>query len=505
MENAGKNSCEFFINSILISPETEIFIFCGKGNNAGDGFTFARHLLINNLNPTIVLFVTPDSLKGDALINYNILKKIGGDFMEYDEFVRLAGRKTNKHFRIYLIDAVLGTGINGKLDEKYTDDINYINKFKENNPHSIIIALDVPSGLMSGEQVNPVVTADFTISMGTYKKELLFGDGKENCGEMKVVPIGISDKKIDSYNSFGKYIVEFEDIQKLFPKRKKVSHKYTNGKVLIIGGSKGLSGAIAMSSLSALKSGAGAVVAAIPDCISKIFNRKLFEAMTIELDETAEGTIKNDQLDKIKKRIDWADIVLIGPGISTNDSTREFVIDLVSKCEKPMVIDADGLNNLSTDLSVLKSRISKPEIFLTPHIGEFSKLTNADIKKIQINRFELVKNFAEEYKVNISLKSETTLSYINSSSKTNDEFKEKFYINSSGNELLASAGSGDILSGIITSMYAQTKDAYKTLVLGNYLHGYCADLYAEEYGNKQSAAPQDIIKLIPQAITKILN
>lgn len=504
MENAGKNSCDAILEKFPDISEKEIFILCGKGNNAGDGFTLARHFQIKNIPSKIVLLVPPSSLKGDALINYDLLKKNSGEFIEFIEFIELS-RKFSKRKNIIIIDAILGSGIRGMLDEQFLNVIVSLNKLKEKNRNIKIISLDVPSGVMSGQQVNPVINADITISMGTFKKELMFGTGKESKGEMTVVPIGITDKMLDKYNLYGKYLIEHEDIQKLFPRRKKVSHKYSNGKVLIIGGSKGLSGAIAMSSVSALKSGAGAVVAAIPACISPIFNRKLFEAMTVELEENDDGTIKNDQFDKIKKRIEWADVVLLGPGISANEMTKEFVIEVINKCEKPLVIDADGLNNLSYNLSVLKTRSSKPEIFLTPHIGEFSRLIKFDAKEIQQNRFELVKNFAEEYKVNVSLKSETTISYINSASKTQDEYKGKFFINSSGNEALASAGSGDVLSGIITSMYAQTRDAYKTLILGNYLHGFCADLYYQKYGNKQTATPQDIIKLIPKAITKILD
>jgi hydroxyethylthiazole kinase-like uncharacterized protein yjeF len=498
MENAGKNSCDTILETFPDISDNEIFIICGKGNNAGDGFTLARHLMIKNIYPVVVLLVPPDALKGDALINYELLKKNQGEFIEYNEFINL-NRKFQKKKNILIIDAVLGTGIKGLLDEQYLNVINSINGLKEKNRNINIISLDVPSGLMSGEQINPVINADMTISMGTFKKELLFGKGKENSGSMTVVPIGICESVIDKYNSFGKYLVEFEDVRKLFPKRKKVSHKYANGKVLVIGGSKGLSGAVVMSSHSALKSGAGGVVAAIPESISPVFNRKLFEVMTVELEETDDGTIKNNQYEKIKKRIEWADVVLLGPGISTNDLTNEFVIEVIKNCEKPLVIDADGLNNLSYDLNILKSRKVNNDVFLTPHLGEFSRLTKVDIKEIQQNRFEILQNFVEEYNVNVSFKSETTVSCFTSSN-----LRGKFFINSSGNEALASAGSGDVLSGIIASVYAQTKDPYRTLICGNYLHGFCADLYEKKFGNKQTATPQDILKLIPKAISKIL-
>ncbi len=505
MENAGKNSCDAIIDKIPGINEKDIFILCGKGNNGGDGFTLARHFLIKNISCKTVMLVPASGLKGDAAINYELLRNSGGEFIEFIEFIQ-SSSQFSKRKNIVLVDAILGTGIRGMLEDQFLNVIVTINKLKEKYPHIRIISLDVPSGLMSGRQLNPIINADMTISMGTFKSELLFGAGKENSGELVVVPIGISEKLLDKYSSFKKNIIEFVDVKALFPRRKKVSHKYSNGKVLVIGGSKGLSGAVAMSSLAALKSGAGAAAAAIPQGISPVFKRKLFEVMTLELSETEEGSILNNQYEKLKKRIDWADVVLLGPGISTNELTKEFVFEVINHCEKPIVLDADGLTLISKDISLLKDRKFKNEIFLTPHVGEFSRLAQIDIKEIRLNRFELIKSFAEEYKLNISLKSETTVSYISSySSKTNDEFKGRYFINSSGNEALASAGTGDVLSGIIASMYSQTKDSFRTLICGNYLHGYCADLYGKKYGNKQTATPQDILKLIPKAITKILE
>ncbi|MFI5145109.1 MAG: NAD(P)H-hydrate dehydratase [Ignavibacteria bacterium] len=501
MENAGKNSCDSIISQIPGIRDKEIYILCGKGNNAGDGFTLARHLLIKDISCTVVMLVSHENLKGDALKNYGLLSLCKCDIIDYPEFQKISS-KFQKRKNIILVDAILGTGIKGDLDETFRNVIEHVNSLKEKNSKLTIISLDIPSGIMSGEQINPVIDADYTVLMGTYKAELLFGAGKESRGEMTVVPIGITEALLDENNSYGKYLIELEDIQKIFPRRKKTSHKYSGGKVLVIGGSKGLSGAVIMSSVASLKSGAGAAVAAIPVGISPAFNKKLFEVMTVELDETPDGTINKGQFDKIRKRIDWADVVLIGPGISTNENTKEFVFDVIGNCEKPMVIDADGLNIVSDNIQVIKNRKFNNEIFLTPHPGEFSRLTTIDIKDVMLHRFELVSNFAEENKVNISLKSETTVSY---TCKNDNEYSGKFYINSTGNESLATAGSGDVLSGIIASMYAQTKNPVKTLVCGNYLHGLCADLYAKKYGNKQTATPQDILKFIPKAITKILN
>jgi ADP-dependent NAD(P)H-hydrate dehydratase / NAD(P)H-hydrate epimerase len=492
MENAGKNSFDIIAREYPDLDDYQIFIVCGKGNNAGDGFTLARHFIINKIPARIICLTDPVELKGDALINYKMLSKETGIFLNFDQFkkgVVVSGK-------ILIIDAILGTGITGQLGTSISQFIEFLNDIKKRNRRLKIASIDVPSGLTSGEQMNPVVDADFTITMGAQKTELLFGAGKENAGTVFAASIGIDECLLDKYNSYKKYFTEAGDIKMLFPKRKKSSHKYSNGKVLIVGGSKGLSGAVAMSCLSALKTGTGGVAAAIPESISTVFNRKLFEVMTVELADTEKGTIQNDQVEKIKKRMEWADVVLLGPGISTDPRTKEFVFDVISNCDKPLVIDADGLNVLSDDLSVLSKKKSGMEIILTPHPGEFAKLAGIDMKEIQLNRFEAARDFVNHYNVNLILKSETSLSCL-----ANGEI----YINSSGNEALATAGSGDVLSGIVASLFAQSGDAKTAMLCGNYLHGLCADFYFARTGNKQSATPQDIIQLIPEAVSNVRN
>lgn len=500
MENAGKNSCDVLLQQFPQISDYKVYIICGKGNNAGDGYTLARHLIIKGYYVTLVQLVEPSELKGDALINYDILKEIlsgtdKGEIIFSFALEYFEKRKLRKD-KILLIDAILGTGIKGKLDEKFTKAINSINSLRQQNRKMRVVSLDVPSGLMSGEQINPVVSADMTISMGTYKTELLFGAGKENSGDLHVVPIGIDDCLITKYDSSNRKIIEINDVKTLFPKRKKTSFKYSNGKVLIIGGSKGLSGAATMSSLSALKSGAGGVAAAIPDSISSIFSRKLFDIMTLVLDSTNEGSIAPNQFDKLKKRLDWADAVLLGPGISLNEQTKELVFDVISKCEKNLVVDADALTILASGMNVLLNRKLKYEIILTPHLGEFSRLSGVDINEILLNRFEVLKEFVKKYNVNVSLKSETTVNCTSSG---------EIFINSSGNESLAVIGSGDVLSGIMISLLARTGDAKKTMLCGNFLHGLCADMFSQKYGNKQTGSPQDMIKMIPKAVTELMK
>lgn len=499
MENAGKNTFDVICTKFPDIDDYDIYIFCGKGNNAGDGFVIARHMAMNSINVNVVNLADPADMKGDALVNFNMLSNLYNEkvrIVSFKEFTRAESKSLSKSKnKVLILDALLGSGIKGVLDGDFPAAIELINSVSEKNKNVNVISVDVPSGLMSGEQVNPVICSDATVTMGAVKNELLYGEGKENSGEIFVVPIGVSENLLSSYNTYGKYIFNEDDIAEIFLLRKKTSYKYSNGRALLIGGSKGMSGALIMSSLAAVKSGCGGVTAAFPESLSTHFGRKLYDVIKLELGETPEGTIKSSYSD-IKKKIDKADSVLIGPGISLNNETKSFVFDVIKNCDRNLVIDADALTLLAEDMSVLAQRKDNTEIILTPHIGEFSKMSGLSADEITSNRFNAVREFAVKYKVNVVLKSETTLICL-----ANGEI----YINTMGNETLASAGSGDVLSGIIISLLAQTKNAKTAMLAGCYVHGMLAEMYFDEYGNKQTAAQRDLIKYIPKAVTNILK
>ncbi|NOS86803.1 MAG: NAD(P)H-hydrate dehydratase [Ignavibacteria bacterium] len=501
MENAGKNTFDVITSLYPDINERTIVIVCGKGNNAGDGFVIARHFLINGIPVEVYNLSGPGELKNDALINFEILTKLASgmcsmyNITENEPDILYASLKKLKG-KALIIDALLGSGTKGSVTGIYENVIEQINTLKHKNIKIDVISVDVPSGIGESNTTGTAVDACHTITMGAVKTELLYGAGKENTGSLNVVSIGITNDCFERVNIYGKYLVEESDVKSLFPKRKKTSYKYSNGKSLVIGGSKGLSGAVIMSSLAALKSGSGAVLAAYPQSISTHFSRKLNEVIKTELDETPDGSIAGDSYTRILKQQSKADAVLIGPGLSLNSETANFLFDVIINSPKPLVIDADALTLLAGKIEILKQRKSESEIILTPHIGEFSRLTGKTTEEINANRFELVRNFAKEYKVNIVLKSETSLSC------TSDG---NIYINNTGNELLGSAGSGDVLSGIIVSLLAQSGKVSTAMICGNYIHGMLADIYYDKYGNKQSASQQDLIKLIPAAVTEILG
>ncbi len=496
MENAGKNAAELIKNAFEDLDEHQIFILCGKGNNAGDGFVAARHLMNSGFELKIIMLDELPHLNGDAKTSFLMLKTAQQDnlIIDFNTFTRSLS-PFSKSTKIILVDCILGTGIRGELSAKHREVISKVNLLRKKFPKLKIISVDVPSGLMRGKQINEVIRADRTITMTAMKYELLYGEGKECAGRIDCIDIGVDEKLFEKYNSYDKYIIGHTDIPFIFPKRKKASHKYSNGKVFVIGGSKNLSGAVMMSSLSALKSGCGAVAAAVPSSLMKQFGKELYDVMKVELDEN-DGTIGADNYSKLEKRIDWADVVLIGPGISVNEQTKEFVISVIQNCSKPLIIDADALNILANDISILEKRKIDNEIILTPHVGEFARLNNVTSELVVNNRLTLLKDFVRKAKVNVVLKSETTISCTK---------EGKMYFNLAGNEALATAGSGDILSGLIASMFAQTKNSEHAMICGNYLHGKLAENYFIKNKNKQTASPNDLIKLIPESVSNILS
>ena len=501
MENAGKNAFDVITSLYPDIAERTIVIVCGKGNNAGDGFVIARHFLINDFPVEIYNLSQPGELKGDALINFEILGKLNSDLCSivflHESKPDLFYKRIDKiNGKALVIDAMLGSGIIGAVKGIYKIVIEQINLLKRENLNIDVVSVDVPSGLGEGNMNGEIVDACFTVTMGAMKTELLYGYGKEKSGEVIGVNIGIPTDKLDDYNFSRRYIYDKEDISNIFPVRKKSSYKYTNGKVFIIGGSKGLSGAVIMSCEAALRSGSGAVMAAFPSSLGNHFSKKLAEVIKMELPETSEGTISGDAFGSIERMLKKADAILIGPGLSLNPETAKFLFDFVVNSAKPMVIDADALTLAARNIEIFKQRKYDSEIILTPHVGEFCRLSGLELREVLNNRFESVRKFSAVNNVNVILKSETSFC---------SDIEGNIFINSSGNESLGIAGSGDVLSGMIVSLLAQSGKVSTAMICGNYIHGMLADIYYDKYGNKQSASQQDLIKLIPAAITEILG
>ncbi len=486
MENAGKNSADEIFKVIDRHNYKNIVVLSGKGNNAGDAFVIARHLIGKSVKIFVVSVYPFSQLAGDALTNYTILKNLKNTCIEFFEissfkdFKRLL-TKNNLKENFILLDAIFGIGFKGDLEERIKDIFNFTNSLKKIK----VIAIDTISGLKNHFDTDGLLRADMTITMSQKKFYTLFNKGREFSGKVVCVPIGIPGEYFHQYNKKKIFEIEKEDLIGIIPKRNINSHKYNNGKVFILGGSPGFTGAVYLSSLSALRMGSGAVVLGVPDSIHDIMEIKTTEVITVPFNSNLDKSFSINSYNDIVKRIKWSDTTLIGPGLGRHPETMELIRKIVSSVEGNFVIDADGIFAFKDNLEILKK--TKNKIILTPHYGEFSLLTGYDLQNIIENFYDLSKEFAQKYNVILALKNSPTIVTDGGN----------FYINSTGRENLATIGSGDVLSGIIASAYSLCKNPLSSAILGCFIHGRCGDLLYEKSGCNSTIAG-DLIDMISE-------
>lgn len=491
MENAGKAVVNEILNRIKNISEKSVLIFCGKGNNGGDGLVVARRLIAVGASVKIVLIENRNKFSKDALNNYQILQSIKSN--KY-EILSLNGfLKRRKKNSDIIIDSMLGTSFKGKLGSNYRKAIDFCHK-----QNSLKIAIDIPTGLNgeTGEVAADAFGADCTITMSQPKIGFYCKRAKEFTGEIIVAKIGIPKKAVRSITASQHEIVLYEmsDVRKNFPRRSSNSHKHSVGKIFILAGSRGMMGASLLCSKSAMRSGAGQVILGIPDSEYSIVAKRTVEVMPLGLDSTKKGSISIDAKEKIFNRLVWANVLLIGCGMSQHKKTQQLIREIIKSCEKPIVVDADGLNAIVGHLELLKISKSK-NIVLTPHMGEFSRLIGIPSKEIEENKFILASQFAKKYKVTLVLKGRHTIIADKSG---------HVFVNVTGNEGMSTAGSGDVLAGIIASFIGQgnsTIDAARNAV---FIHGLSGDIAAKEVG-MMSLIATDLISFLPSAIKRIVE
>ena len=492
MENASIGVYNSIVREFGNVENKDIFIFCGKGNNAGDGFAVARHLYNNMANVFVFCLADHSELSGDALMNYNILANIYNDKLKIDH-LQLIKLDSIDEILDYptpalIIDAIFGIGVKGEIEGLAKDIINYCNK--SNTPK---VAIDIPSGLngTTGEKNNIAIDANLTVTMALPKVGLLINDGPKLTGKLDIVDISIPEHMLLN-NRSRTYLLRDEDIEIRLPKRDYDAYKYSAGKVFVLAGSMGLTGAAALCSESALRVGTGAVILGIPESLNSIMEEKVTEVMTLPLPETNDKTLSYKGLEKIIQYINWSDVTLIGPGLAQHKDTRKLIIELLSKVDKPLVIDADGLNNLQDSTNLLKNY--KNELILTPHYGELSRMIDKPTGEISFNRISIARNQAKELNATIILKGAPTVIA---------DKNGNIYINSTGNQGMATAGSGDVLAGMVAGFFAQNKNSVDASILGVFLHGKAGDL-AKKMQTIYSMNASDIKNNIPKAIKNFL-
>lgn len=487
MENAGRSVVEEIEAHWGSLTGRSLLIVAGKGNNGGDGFVAGRYALQRRAFVTVILIGSERDVRGDAKSNYESLKRMKDDRLT---IVRSFRRKEfSRRGFDFIVDAIFGTSFHGAVRGEYKRIIDWLVA----RHTSKIIAVDIPSGLdaTTGECSNAVVRADLTVTLALPKIGLYLGKGRQYAGMVSVADIHIP-RMLAKKKSSETFLVEERDVRDGLPVRPLDAHKHSVGKIFVLAGSKGLTGAALLCSQAAMKSGAGAVVLGVPETVFPTVARRTLEVMPFALPGTREGSLALRGFDDVVKKIRWADVLLLGPGISLHPETQDLARRIIATCRKPMVIDADGLNALAADCSILNRRKGR-HVILTPHLGEFSRLSGISPDEIEKSKIEVARAFARKNDVILVLKGAPTIVV---------DPKGKVFINATGNPGMATAGSGDVLAGIIAALLGQGNGAIHAAVNGVFVHGYAGDIVRGKVGEMGMLAG-DILREIPPTLKEL--
>ncbi len=440
-----------------------IIVICGPGNNGGDGLAVARHLKNRGANMAIFHLADPDRYHGDAAANQAIVAAMGIESTTVRDENGL-GKLTNAAAGADLIiDAIFGTGLTREVDGIFTAAITAINQAP-----APVTAVDIPSGLNSdnGRIMGAAVRADLTVTFGLGKIGLHTGHGPDLCGGIEVVDISIPPAATRAAGIMTT-LLDDNEVRAMIPRRPRDGHKGTFGHVFVVAGSRGKTGAGILAARGAMASGCGLVTIAVPWDLNPIFATTLSEAMTIPLPGSRDGRIETADLELIRTETAKRSAVVIGPGLGTEPDTAELVLNLVSDNEKPMIIDADGLNIIA---SAGKFK-GNDNTVLTPHPGEMARLLDTETTAVQADRPQAARKFARMSGAVVLLKGAgTVIAHPDG----------RMAINPEGSPVLATGGSGDVLAGLIGGLMAQGTTAYDAACLGAYLHGLAARSLAHD-------------------------
>ncbi|MFO7524549.1 MAG: NAD(P)H-hydrate dehydratase [Ignavibacteriaceae bacterium] len=487
MENASLGVIEAMHAKLDIdSSRINFGIICGKGNNGGDGYAVARHLSNLGHNVKIISLGSEKDMSEDCKINFTILKKLSSKRknISIKKFSTFRDLKFLSNTQI-ILDAILGTGVTGDLRSPLTDIIKYINSLDV-----IRVAIDIPTGLNSDTGYGSTIfDADFTITLGDYKRGLFFGRGSEYSGDVVLKEIGIGRDYLQKY-PVQDYLIEPEDVFYSLPVKQKSINKYSAGKVFVIAGSGKYPGAAVLTSQSALRSGAGAVILAFPESSRKLIQKNLTEVV-FENYQSVTNALTQDAVKGFKEKIKWADVVAIGPGLDRDAETVEAVKEFLKiRKNTNVVFDADAIFSLGKGAY---KKYNLKNIVFTPHIAEFSYMIGISVEKIMQDILTYGKGFAIQTESYLVLKGSPSIIFTPSG---------EALINTTGNPGMAKFGTGDVLTGMIASFISQSKDIEAGILSGVYLHSLAADLLIEKQ-TEYSINAGDIIKNIPNAINFI--
>ncbi|MGP8152772.1 MAG: NAD(P)H-hydrate dehydratase [Smithella sp.] len=476
MENAGLAAINVLQNKTGLS-EKKFVIFCGSGNNGGDGLVVAR--LLHSGGGLVKIFLLSDSnkYKGAAKTNFTIITQLPIDVIKLEDAAM--AKKDLAHCDV-VVDAILGTGLDRPVAGLAAEVIMLINKSKKK-----VLSLDIPSGVNgnTGEVMGTAVKADYTVTFGLPKIGNMLYPGYELGGELFV-----------SHISFPPSLYEKDELRVqtndyiALPRRPAEAYKGTMGDILFIAGAANYYGAPYFVAMSFLKSGGGYSRLAAPRGVVPVIAKRGREIVYLPQKETATGSIALNNKKALLTAAAKVDMVVIGPGLSLQEETVRLVKELTAAIKTPLLIDGDGLTAIAENPEILRGR--KAATILTPHLGEMARLTGKSAVEISGNKIAVLRKTAEKLKATIILKGAHSLV----GTRNGD-----IYINLSGNAGMATAGSGDVLTGCIAAMYGMGLKPDEAVRKGVFLHGYAGDLAAAKKGVDGITA-KDIMDFLPQAL-----
>ncbi|MFT5694752.1 MAG: hydroxyethylthiazole kinase-like uncharacterized protein yjeF [Myxococcota bacterium] len=465
MESAGRAVAERVLAKCHAAkrPSTRVIVVCGAGNNGGDGFVVARHLHQAGIDVVAVLLSAVDDLSEDAARNYHRIAKLKVATTEELDVIADG---------TIVVDAMFGTGLSRDIDGAAAKAVIEVNRAGANGAH--VIAVDLPSGLCAdtGQVLGCAVRANETVAIGLPKTGLCLEPGREHAGVISIARIGIVDETPDTKPKG--FVWTREGAAAALPARPASGHKGTFGHVLLVAGARGKTGAAHLAAMGATRAGAGLVTVACPAGVSEILEIKTTEAMTVAVADTEDNSFASGSISQLLALANERDVVAVGPGVGLHDETINLTHELARRVEKPLVIDADGLNAFSSDAgeaSILKAR-AHPTV-LTPHPGEAARLLGTATHAINRDRVGAARSLARTTGSVVILKGAGTVIAA----------PEGYYaINPTGGPALAAGGSGDVLTGLVAAFIAQGLNVFNASVLGAWLHGAAGDVASQRRG-----------------------
>lgn len=468
MENAASE-----IYSSILHKGEKFIIFCGTGNNGGDGLVVARKLMLSGKKVVVVICGNLNKSTEEFNVNFTILKNINAEIIIFNDKESIVNQRLDE--ADVIVDAIFGIGLSRDIEGIYKEVIKLINSYEK-----FTVSIDIPSGLNgnTGKIMGICVKANETITVETYKRGFFLGEASEYTGKISLIKIGYPDN-VKSLLSEKVKVLSARDYKNMIPVRKLTGHKGNYGRVLILAGSNGYSGAAYMTAEAAVKTGAGLVTLVTEREVQDILSIKLTEAMTKSYeDEDIERIIKN------------ATVIACGPGLSKKEKNKKMLERFICNSSCPLILDADALNIISNNKELLKK--IRGRAIITPHPGEMARLINKDISYVNDNRIDECLKYSKENEIITLLKGYNTV--ISDGNNV--------VINTTGSSKMASGGMGDTLTGIITALVAQKIGLFESAVLGAYLHGRIGDILGIE---QYVVSACDVINAIPKTINYILK